>query len=486
MADSFTASNINSPDFVCAAYTEQAADIVIVQDCYKGTSAISVKGKTYLRQYSAEDQRDFDIRLRSSKFWNAFRRTVHGLVGLIFRKNPIIQQDAPDEIKNQMQDVDMQGTHLDVFAKERCLRGMIDGHSFIYVDMEKSVLAENPNATLAEEKAMNLRPYWVKVDKEQVKNWRTAKVNGIEKLTQVTISECLMEPDGDFGEKRVTQYRVLRPGEWLIYRQNGESKEWGIYDRGTTSLDYIPLVPFYALQTGYFCSTPPLLDVAHENLRHFNLQSGLDRAIDTCNMPTPILKGRPENRVGTPLALGGVIDIPQDGDAKYLEPTGNAIPGTQNEIDRCKANIASLGLLLLSSQPKVTKTATETTVEYTAETSELSAIARNLQDCLERCLIINADYMRRPGSWTLKVNKDFVKLGIDPQMIQRLQDDVANDRLTIESYFKILEGAEVYYDGFDAQKEKATLDKQKREKSATFGSLNMQPPVMHGMTGAAN
>jgi uncharacterized protein DUF4055 len=460
MADNYSAPKINSPDFACAAYSEQRTDVVIVQDCYKGTSAIRAKGRTYLRKFSAEDQRDFDVRLESSKFWNAFRRTVHGLVGLIFRKNPIIDQNAPEEIKKQLQDVDLQGAHVDVFAKERCLRGMIDGHSFIYVDMEKSVLEDNPNATLAEEKAKGLRPYWVTVDKDQVRNWRTAKVNGIEKLTQVTICEYLMEPEGDFGEKKVTQYRVLRPGEWLIYRQNSETKEWSVSQQGKTSLNYIPLVPFYALQTGYFCSTPLLLDVAHENIRHYNLQSGLDRAIDTCNMPTPILKGRPESRVGTPFATGGVVDIPENGDAKYLEPTGNAIPGTQNEIDRCKANIASLGLLLLSSQPKVTKTATETTVEYTAETSELSAIARNLQDCLERCLIINADYMKQPGSWTLKVNKDFVKLGIDPQMVQRLQDDVANNRLTLDSYFKILEGAEVYYDGFDSQKEKDALDKQ--------------------------
>jgi hypothetical protein len=472
MADSQTLNN--SPAFECSAYQKQSADLVIVNDCYEGTSTIRARGETYLRKFGAEDARDYQVRLNSSKFWNAFRRTVHGLVGLIFRKNPVVQDNPPDEVKAQIENIDLQGMHLDVFAKERCLRGMIDGHSFIYVDMEQSVLETNPNATLAEEKAANLRPYWVAVNKSQVRNWRTAKVNGVEMPTQVTIRECLMEDDGDFGEKEIIQYRVLRPGAWLIYRQMGENKEWAIYKQGKTSLTYIPLVPFYALQTGFYQSTPPLLDVAHENLRHYNLQSGLDRILDLCNVPTPLLKGRPSNQVGTPIALGAnVIDVSTDGDGKFLEPTGAAIEKTQNEIDRCKANIASLGLLLLSSQPKVTKTATETTVEYTAETAELSAIARNLQDCLERCFVINADYMRTKKSWSVKVNKDFVKLGIDPQAWQRLQDDRKNNEITLETYWKILESAEMLPDDFEAKKEKAALDALATNQSTEVERANI-------------
>lgn len=461
-----TPSLINSPAFECAAYQKQVSDVVLVNDCYEGTSAVAAKGETYLRKFGAEDRLDYDVRLKASKFWNAYRRTVHGLVGLIFRKNPVVQDDPPDEVKKQIEDVDLQGTHLDVFAKERCLRGMIDGHSFIYVDMGRNTVAGQPDANLAKEKALNLRPYWVAVDKNQVRNWRVGKVNGVEMPTQVTIRECLLEPDGEFGEKEIVQYRVLRPGAWFIYRQVGESKEWGVVDSGITPLSYIPLVPFYALQTGFYQSTPPLLDVAHENYRHYNLQSGLDRILDLCNVPTVVAKGRPDTN--KPLVVGaGVMDISSDGDLFFLEPTGAAIETTQNEIDRCKANIASLGLLLLSSQPKVTKTATETTVEYTAETAELGMIARNLQDCLERCFAINADYMKTTKSWSVKVNKDFVKLGIDPQSWQRLQDDVVNGRLTLDTYWKILEGAEIPPDDFNRAKEKDVLDLE-REAAASL------------------
>lgn len=443
-----------SPAYESVSYGEMMADVKIVQDCYVGTRAINQAGITYLRQFSAESGGDYTARLNSSKFWNAFRRTVHGLVGLIFRKNPVVQDDVPEQIKAHLEDVDLQGTHLDVFAKERCLRGMVDGHAFIYVDMPQPVTAENPQASLADELAAARRPYWVGVDKRQVVNWYASKLDGKMVLAQVTIWERVVERNGRFGESVIDQYLVLEPGRWERWRMD-EGNNWYVYAEGVTSLTYIPLVPFYALQTGYMESTPPLLDVAHENLRHYNLQSSLDRVLDLCNVPMPVLIGR--SNTDEPLVFGRVLDIPVDGDAKYLEPTGVAIEFTQNEIDRCKQNIASLGLLLLSSQPKVTKTATETTVEYTAETSELSAIARNLQDCLERCLMIHADYLGVDAGGQIAVNKDFVKLGLDAQTIQRMQDDVSNGRLTLESYWKILEQAELLPDNFEAEEEKKAL-----------------------------
>ena len=487
MADSYNpATDINSPAFECAAYLDQIADVTLVNDCYQGTSAVAAKAQTYLRKYGAEDPGDYQARLSSSKFWNAFRRTVHGLIGLIFRKNPVLQEDVPEEIKAHLEDVDMQGTHIDVFAKERGLRGLIDGHSFVYVDkpeaVKESVTTLSPSPTLNDDRAGRQRPYWVAVDKDQVVNWRVEKVGGVDTLTQVTIWECLLEYEGRFGETLVDQYLVLEPGHWTRYRQ--DDKKWAVYSEGDTNLDYIPLVPFYSLQTGFFQSTPPLLDVAHENLRHYNLQSSLDRILDLCNVPTPVLKGRPGPPYENLIVGNGVIDIPENGDAKFLEPTGTAISATQNEIDRCKANIASLGLLLLSSQPKVTKTATETTVEYTAETAELSAIARNLQDCIERCLMIHADYMGIESGGSIKVNKDFVRLGIDPISWQRLQDDVANNRLTLETYWKILENSEVLPEDFKAKNEKTAIDKQKAQidpanlglQANTEGGVFQAPP----------
>lgn len=466
------ATDVNSPAYVCASYQEMMLDVELVNDCYVGTRAVNKKEQEYLPMYGAESDGDYAARLKASKFWNAFRRTVNGLVGLIFRKNPVLQDDVPAIIAEHLENVDLQGTHFDVFSKERCTKGMTDGHSFIFVDMPQPVTEENPAATREDE--TGIRPKWVGVNKNQIINFSTENIRGVETLTQVVIWERVKERRGRFGEEIITQYRVLEPGRWEIWRQGKEGEKFELYDEGefrrisgaeSEPLPYIPLVPFYAMQTGFFESTPPLLDVAHENLRHYRLQSSLDRVLDLCNIPTPVLKGRPNP--DEPLIVGAtVIDVPENGDAKFLEPTGAAIECTQNEIDRCKVNIASLGLLLLSGQPKVAKTATETVAEDTAEKSELAAITRRFQDCVEQCAAIHADYLGLPTGGSIKMNRDFVRMVLEAQRWQRLQDDVAGGRLTLETYWQILENHEELPEDFDAKKEKAVLDAEKDENAS--------------------
>lgn len=463
------ATDYDSPAIESISYSEMRQDVVIAQDCYVGTRAVIEKDTTYLKRFGAESDADYNARLSASKFWNAFRRSVNGLVGLKFRKPLKISDDVPGQIKELLKNADLQGAHIDVFAKERDTQGMIDGHSFIYVDMPQAVMADNPDATREDERATPRRPYFVPVNKLQVISWFHEQVNGVDVLQQVVIWECIKERAGRFGEVKVDQYRVLEPGKWEIWRK-GEKDEWYLYEEGVTSLSYIPLVPFYAMQTGYFESTPPLLDVAHENIRHFNLQSGLDRILDLCNVPTPVLKGRP-NPEAALIVGNGVIDVPVDGDAKFLEPTGNAIATTQNEIDRCKTNIASLGLLLLSGQPTVTKTATETNVQHIAETSELGAIARNLQDCLNRCKAIMCDYLGIDDAGTIEVNRDFIQLALTAQEVLAVSTLEEKKQISLETFWAILEQGEWLPDGFNKDDERAAVDMEKEKAASLTGTM---------------
>jgi hypothetical protein len=102
------------------------------------------------------------------------------------------------------------------------------GHAFIYTDMPPKLPA---GATLADERAAGRMPYWVSYTAKQALNWRSkpetraitlsngATVGvptGRRILQQITFEECSYEPDGDYGEKEVKRYRVLRPGSWEL------------------------------------------------------------------------------------------------------------------------------------------------------------------------------------------------------------------------------------------------------------------------------
>lgn len=447
-----TPAPISDPSFKCAAYTEQYADWTLVNDCLKGTKAIIAKGDTYLPQEPKESDKAYSIRLKRAKFWNAYRRTLAGLVGMIFRKNPVLGKDVSPEIVSHCENIDLIGTHLDVFAKRICESAINDGHTLILVEMPKPITAENPRATLKDERASGRRPYWVHYTKDQLINWRTEQRDGVVVLVQATLCEQIIEPVDDFKEEKIEQWRVLRPGQWFVIRKaNDATSGYYVYEQGLTSLDFIPLIPVYANKTGYLTSDPVLLDLAHENLRHYRLQSDLDNIIHATCVPIRYGVGVPEERdaVGNmkPLEIGPNSFVRLNGDnAKigYAEPAGSGIAPAQEELEKSKANMAALGLSVLAHQPKSQKTATGEVMEYEAQSSELSGIARGVEDALETALMFHGRYLglpiKRDGS--IAVNKDFSKLVLDPGTISAISNEVAVDHLPLEVLWWKLRKAE--------------------------------------------
>jgi hypothetical protein len=72
-----------------------------MRDTCAGTIHLREQGSRYLPIEPAEDTRDFEIRRSRAIFFNAVERTLHGLVGLVFRKEPTLGDDAPDAIRGR-------------------------------------------------------------------------------------------------------------------------------------------------------------------------------------------------------------------------------------------------------------------------------------------------------------------------------------------------------------------------------------------------
>ena len=465
----------DTPDYKCLAYAEQEADLAIVRDCYVGTKAVRLKSTTYLPQFPAEDNDSYVARLNQSVFFNAFKRTIQGLTGLVFRKNLTLGEDVDAVMRSHLENVDNQGTHIDVFAKNLLEAGLRDGHTYVFVDMPKTDGVTN----LAQERAAAIRPYWVHYLKDQVINWQTQEVNGQVILTQVTIEECRIDVVGRFEEREVRQYRVLVPGGYFLYEveegRKGEAPKVIEIESGTTSLDYIPLFAFYADKQGYFCSMPPLLDLANENLRHYRLRSDLDNIMHVCNVPILAAMGRPNAE--EPLTISkSVVDLPIEGDLKYTEHSGAAIGAAQAELEKSLSMMASLGLMLLSDQQdKPAQTATESSYKNQSELSTLSGVARSLQDTLEAALAAHADYINaQPGS--IEVNKDFGIFTLSPQLLQTLSAMEIENQYKLEWVWDLMERGGMMPPGVEGKEREAAAMELKAERKAKqdIGSALMQ------------
>src|SRR6185436_13387534 len=214
-----------------------------------GTKAMRDAGPEYLPKWVNESDDKYARRIRVSTLFPAFKRTVVTLGARPFSKPITLNKEIPAKVKALLDDVDMQGRNLDMFGADAMQLEMGPGFGGILVDHKKSPAAGTGRTlSIAEEKAAGMRPYMILVRPEQILGWKHQIQNGEDFLTQLRIMECVQEDDGEFQTKEVKQVRVLEPGKWRTFRKTkveGAVEEWAEYERGTTTLDKIPFVPFY-------------------------------------------------------------------------------------------------------------------------------------------------------------------------------------------------------------------------------------------------
>jgi Domain of unknown function (DUF4055) len=469
-----TTQQADNPAYRAPAYERQASDLRLVRDCYEGASAIKQGGVTYLPKHPEESPTAYDTRLKRSSFLNYFARTIGGLVGMVFRKSPQLAADVPDTIRSLAEDIDLLGNHLDPFTAELFQSALIDGHAAILVDMPEAVTQapDGSPATLADERATGMRPYWVLIQKGQILNSRYERAGGRIKLTQVTICETVTEPTGVYTDKMVEQYRVLRPGSWELWRKVEKGETYRLTNSGTTPLTEIPLAIINLNARSPLESKPPLLDLAHENLRHYRLQSDLDWILHFANVPmyveiagtnprateglVPVDAGNPDRKIARVLAPNSIYQVENGGDLKVIEHKGTAIGKAQEEIKTTTENMASLGLSVLINKGLVRATATDSVISYEAETSDLGRMVRRVEDGIEHALGFTAQYLGEQTGGSVRMNRDFIRLASET-VIQYLMAAESNGQISIDTLWSVLERGDLLPADFDPAAERAKL-----------------------------
>lgn len=482
--------NPANANFRAAAYNKMSFAWSIVAHIWAGTLCLREQGKAYLPQEPAEDDESYKSRLSRAVLFNAFRRTVQAMVGMVLRKEPTLNADVPEEIKQQAENIDAAGNVLAVFAKRVFQAALRDGHSFIYVDMPPAPTESEtaaPRPTLKDEVAQGL-PFWNIYEADQAVNWRYTTERGQKVLEQITFCEQAIEDAGEFGERKVTRYRVLRPGAWQLYevkKENGVER-LELEREGTTSLSYIPL----AVVGDHEClmSQPPLLDLALLNVKHYQLSSDLDNVIHISHVPILWAKGRDTTKPMQPIGASILIDLEGEKEAAlgYAEIAGNGIEHGVKRIERLERQMAVLGLEMLAEQDHIQQTATEVNNSSAQSNSELASYARSLQDALEAACGFHADYLGKGkeagGSITLNVEYD--RLVLSPEKMRVLREYVVDNVLDVETVLDLLQRAgelpddvdikEVLKRLFGASADKSSLARDAEAMKATRDAL---PPT---------
>jgi len=403
------ALNVNDQTDIVKAMSEGWC---LTNDLMGGTSAMRKAATKYLPQWPAEDPKDYKDRLGASTLFPAFSETVEALSAKPFSKPISVGDDVPTQIVELLENIDMEGRNLHNFAHDVMLQVMGPGLAGILVDVP--VRGEGVR-TQADEAAAGIRPYWVMIKPEQILGWIAERIGGEWQLSQLRILECVEEPDGDFGTKTVQQVRVLTRGAWTLYRKPENGSDWAVYDSGTTSLSVIPFAPAYGKRTGLMTSKPPLLEVAHLNVKHWQSQSDQDNILRVARVPILAMIGVSDridasgNRVPAELSIGAssINTLPLNADLKFVEHSGKAIEAGQKSLDALENQMRQAGAEFLILEQQVEKSATQTSSEDSVSMCKLQRIANGLEDSIDLALQFTADFMRAGDGGHVKLFSDY-------------------------------------------------------------------------------
>jgi hypothetical protein len=459
-------NNCNSSIHECQIYKDKIEKLEFLQDMWTGSVAwvsplVGItdiqKAKAYLPQHSKENDIQYRDRVCRASFDRKFRDAISTISG--FLSSFVIEDDTPEVIKSNLQNIDGSGTTLRNLLRQADQKALRDEHCFILVEFPKQPKDEHGYPVIinaAIERKMALRPYLVLIDTRQVIDWEHDRYeNGIKYLKRVVIRE--INSSGEY------QYRILYPGYYEIWEANDGDPV--LIEKGQTSLSEIPLI-YYSLtddavdidNNDLFGGEPPLYDLAELNLKLFRKESEKDTIMTKVNLPVFVINElnpvrRRENEMPPPVTVGPNTVL-YNVKAEVIEPSGGAIEQTQADINKLKLEIDKK-VFTFQSGSYAPATATEIDNITSANRSRLEVMAIAKEQAVHKIFTF----------WMQWIDASIKVVGgitIDRRMLQSaIESSQANLYLALREkgelsrygLFQLLKKGKILPDDFDIDEE---------------------------------
>ena len=446
------------------AYLSMREKAELPETLMGGTQAMRAAGKEYLPKEPAESDDAYKQRIGRSFLFNAYSKAVNDLTGRLFREGVKTDKVLP-ALEPLLEDIDLTGRDLSRFSKDIFKDAWHSGVTYLVVDFPPAPVPDPNTAPLsqADEAAMNLRPYWVHITQKNLINWTSEVVNGVERLTRVQIVEEVEEADGEWGCSHIEQVRVLRPGSWAIYRkqETGGSGEWVVVQSGTTTLNFIPLIPIYMNRTGFMTGAPVLENLAELNLCHWQSSSDQRHILHVARVPILFGAGFTETTGKVEIGPNRLIKN-SDPTSKltYVEHTGKSIEAGVADLENLEKQMKVCAMEPL--MPKTgAATATARALDSVEAATALEEMGESFTDSLELALQYTNAWLG--GDVTLdagciEIEVDFALTLGDQADLDALNKARASRDISAQTYTTELKRRDVLSKEFDFEADALLLE----------------------------
>lgn len=479
----------------------------------------------------APDNRDnalYNARLLTSCLHNVYWDTVIELASSPFGRPPTITGTLGPTMQRLVDDADRQGTSLSVFMSSIYQDGIDRGMGMFLVDnvstvTEEPVVGENGlpqvgpdgkplmrQTTITEKQRQeaDARPYFSRIDPDNFVGATSVTRMGREVCTELRVREwAYVKPAGEhLRDQLVERIRLYTETTVELWQR--------IYASSSTSVDRemlagrgdmigferieaprphgfpnneIPLVVFYTRKLGFAHARPPLQDLAHLNVKHWNQQSVLDATLRYCLAPTLFGRGVDhEDREKKPSTGEGstLMTTSETAELRYVEIAGTSlavareeIAKTEERMSRVKADAINRGMATATGEIRADM----------RENAEAQRWIEAMEWCIWRAFKVAETWGLEslPEDFDVALQRQSTLLqAMSSQHTTALQFDVREGIITHDTYRRERARGGAYGPEFDPEAEAQALEAEK-ESAQEAQILMMQRTIEDERAAAA-
>jgi hypothetical protein len=445
-----------TPGFVNYDYSNWREIWRSIRHAMIGEIAIKQQGKIYLPQPEGMDDGQYAAYLDRAVFYNMVYRTVTGLTGAIFRRDPRVINPGP-KLKALLPRISKDGLSMAIFSKV-IAQDMLSTGRF-------GVLADKPNTN-----DLLSRPYLAGYTAENILDWTTTDIDGRDEYDYILLREFrvdrrLVTFEGTTSYANPTYgqlfnaYRVLRliwddyEGKWA-YHQEFYARDAADADMTEDPYITIPLVygvPMNRIPFRFFNATtnlpdiekPPILDILTLNMSHYKTYAQLEHGRFYTANPVYYVSGAQEDdeyHIGPSV----VWEIGNSEKAGIIEFTGTGMKSLESALETKENQVASLGGRLIGDSGSAGQSDNQIKLKDRNEQSLLLNVTTVMNENFTYLLTVLSNWMNESAEdLVYRVNQDFLLDGAAAREFRAISMMYQDGTLPIEIFYEYFLKADV-------------------------------------------
>lgn len=410
-------------DSVHPLYTDFLSDWTQLRDVYRGERRVKEKRELYLPptqsmidagevRRGSEGWFAYEAYLRRAVFHDVFRQAVEGAIGVMHRSGPTIE--LPPQLEPLRERATVRHESLAMLLRRINEEQLVTGRG--------GLLVELPNTDGAG------LPFLAFYHAEDIRNWDEGErdLNVEESLNLVQLDETEFERTSGLEWEIVTKYRVLALGEIDPNEPTGSGATYsaGVYrqDRGGFDVSEagqtVPMlagrtlerIPFVFVNSRDVVPEPdnaPMLGLSNLALAIYRGEADYRQALFMQGQDTLVTLGFPDDDKRWRIGAGAAINLPAEGDAKFIGVTGTGLDEQRMALENDKRDARQTAGQILDETSRQ-ESGEALKVRVAARTASLTQVAITGAFALQEALRIAAEWVGAdPEAVVVTPNLDF-------------------------------------------------------------------------------